>query len=269
MHASGNGVSRKIQRPGHVAREVAWFNQPFEHPPMEEPMMHKMSELIHCFQSLIFYKDAETMLTQFDMTPDELALLCVNGWLETSPIVWILDKLNTASNSTVGLCLNSAIISDIQMLGTVRSLASVQKLVLVINVGRNNDGTVFIGGHPNRSGCHWTLTVIDHTDSYLRQHTDSYLRQHTGFYLRQHTDSYLRQHTDSYLRQHTDFYLRQHTDSYLRQHTDFYLRQHTDSYLRQHTDFYLRQHTDSYLRQHTYSYLRQHTDFYLRQHTYS
>jgi hypothetical protein len=97
-------------------------------------------------------------------TPDDLAVLCgqgQQGWLLSSHIMWILDRVNMVSQTTIALCLNSATVNDLKGLQRRRQLDSIKKITFVVNLGVGQAGP-FVSSFGKQSGGHWSLELEFH-----------------------------------------------------------------------------------------------------------
>ena len=101
-----------------------------------------------------------------DSTPEELARLCgqgPDGWLCSSHITWLLDRVNEAQNTALFLCLSAADHEELLRLLRTRDASQIERLVFIANVGKNCDNSVYLAT-PQKSGSHWVLITIDLTD---------------------------------------------------------------------------------------------------------
>ena len=92
-----------------------------------------------------------------------MASLCgsgEDGWLLTSHIVHVLQKITKTHDETLCFCLNSATAACHMKQIKQQRLGKVKRIVLVMNVGKLAGEKVFIGSD-QRSGSHWTLAVIN------------------------------------------------------------------------------------------------------------
>ena len=92
-----------------------------------------------------------------------MASLCgsgEDGWLLTSHIVHVLQKITKTHDETLCFCLNSATAACHMKQIKQQRLGKVKRIVLVMNVGKLGGEKVFIGSD-QRSGSHWTLAVIN------------------------------------------------------------------------------------------------------------
>ena len=74
-----------------------------------------------------------------------MAVLCgegKDGWLLSSQIVWVCDKLNQSQQKAINLVVNFCTPEDLKRLKG--NMCNVKCINFVVNVGREFDGTVFI-----------------------------------------------------------------------------------------------------------------------------
>lgn len=100
-------------------------------------------------------------------TPEELARLCgsgPDGWLCSSHIMWILDRINEAPQLTsLGICISASPADELARLIKCKDVSNVERLIFVANVGKNPDNSVFLST-PFRSGSHWVLITVELSD---------------------------------------------------------------------------------------------------------
>lgn len=82
------------------------------------------------------------------------------GWLLSSHISWLLDRANKCQETSFCLCLSTMSPDLLRRLAAKRDKSKVKQLVIIANVGRNPDGTVYLATQ-TRSGNHWVVITID------------------------------------------------------------------------------------------------------------
>ena len=95
-----------------------------------------------------------------DSTVDEMAQLCCNGWVSTSHITWMQQKLNEAQDTSLCLCLPADTLETVTQMIRRRRLQNVQRLIFILNVGKYADNTVYLGTH-FQGGSHWVMATVD------------------------------------------------------------------------------------------------------------
>ena len=95
------------------------------------------------------------------MTPGELArvaALGTNGWLSTDHVSWVVNHLNSLKHDIICLFPNILVNITRTMEKHARSfnIGKVKGALFVINVGKNSDGTTFMGSW-TRAGSHWVV----------------------------------------------------------------------------------------------------------------
>ena len=109
-------------------------------------------------------------------TLEELARLCgsgPDGWLCSSHIMWILDRINETPQATsLGICISASPPDKLARLIQRKDVSNVERLIFVANVGKNPDNSVFLST-PFRSGSHWVLITIELTDHPVILYCDS------------------------------------------------------------------------------------------------
>ena len=90
-----------------------------------------------------------------------MAILCtegVDGWLLSSHIEWLLNKLNIVQNTSINFVYNFCTADNLKSLKEHMG-EEVERLNIAMNVGMDADGSAFVAGE--RSGSHWVLVSLD------------------------------------------------------------------------------------------------------------
>ena len=98
------------------------------------------------------------------LTPAKLACLASfgsRGWVRTDHLSWVIGALNRAQEDALVICPNMVVDIGQEMKRQANnfSFGSVQRMVFILNVGRNKDG-VFTGNF-RYPGHHWVLVVAE------------------------------------------------------------------------------------------------------------
>ena len=83
--------------------------------------------------------------------------------MTSSHISWLLEAANRCQHTSVCLCMG---VSSPDELGTMigrRNLTDVEQLILVANVGKMPDNSVYLST-PQQPGSHWVLVTVELTD---------------------------------------------------------------------------------------------------------
>ena len=82
----------------------------------------------------------------------------VDGWLLSSHIEWLLNKLNNVQNTSINFVNNFCTADDLKSLKEHMG-EEVERLTIVMNVGMDADGSAVVAGE--WSGRHWVLVSLD------------------------------------------------------------------------------------------------------------
>ena len=142
-----------------VQQEVNWFSKSYNKP--QTVSQHPPPSSIADFQKMLYLNRYDAICNENGMTPMELAMGCVNRWLSSDHITWMMKTLTESQNDTYCIFLNGALNTDPKTYRRFRNgnanLPS--KFIFALNVGRDERGT-FLGADDKR-GCHWTLCHVD------------------------------------------------------------------------------------------------------------
>ena len=142
-----------------VQQEVTWFSKSYNKP--QTVSKHPSPSLIEDFQKMLYFNRYDKICEENGMTAMELAMVCVNRWISSDHITWIMKALTEAQKDTYCIFLNGSLNTDSKTFRRFKNgntdLPS--KLLFALNVGRNERGT-FLGSDAHR-GCHWALCHVD------------------------------------------------------------------------------------------------------------
>ena len=150
-----------------VEREVDWFSRPCLAPNSAEE--HPNNESLHAFQSLIWSsRGYGNDIPGMGTSPSVLAWLCGNQELSCDHLLWFQKKLNSIQEHTVVLYLNYGRQNLERAITRITSTRTIpqRKLALMMNVGKDSNGDVFLGSDA-RQGNHYTLAHLDATTNTL------------------------------------------------------------------------------------------------------
>ena len=144
-----------------VEQETNWFSRTYSKP--QTVSQNPPVSLIASFQNMLYCNRYDEIREPHSMSANELAMVCVNRWISSDHICWLMKTLTDSQMHTYCIFLNGVLNSDPTKLRRFRSgntdMPLPSKLVFTINVGRNESGTFF--GTDNQPGCHWTLCHVD------------------------------------------------------------------------------------------------------------
>ncbi len=149
-------TAKQIQQ--SVEEEIKWFCQ--QHSQPETVVDHPPASQIEKFQELLYCNRYDAIQKPYDMSANELAMLCADRWVSSDHICWLVNTLNNSQNDTYFSYLNNALHRNPNTLqpflpeGTKPS-----KLCFAINVAKGR-GKTFISTF-GQLGNHWTLCHVD------------------------------------------------------------------------------------------------------------
>lgn len=135
---------------------------------------------VHIFAKLFIYVYSHVFYTQCNicleiiyliflatfsgLTPKELASISSDGrkgWLVTSHFYWLSRSVNQQQQHTRFFVLDPGIRkAAVEKLISGKSVLHVKQLIFVLSVGRQDDGTVYLGTD-KMQGDHWSVAVVD------------------------------------------------------------------------------------------------------------
>ena len=71
-----------------VEEELRWFSQPYSKP--ETVVQHPPSSNIQEFQEFLYCNRYDTIVQPQDMSANELAMICVNRWVSSDHVCWLM-----------------------------------------------------------------------------------------------------------------------------------------------------------------------------------
>ena len=110
---------------------------------------------------MLYSNRYDTICEQHGMTAIELSMVCVNRWVSSDYIAWMMKTLTESQSDTNSIFLNGALNTDLKTYRRFKNANAnmPSKLLLALNVGRNERGP-FLGADDQR-GCHWTLCHVE------------------------------------------------------------------------------------------------------------
>ena len=148
---------RRIQTA--VQEEVNWFGRPFNKP--ATVVQHPPAAHVAAFQELLYFQRYDQISQTTGMSPNELAMLCVDRWVSCDHICWLMANLNKAQDKTFFAYLNG-ISKSPQHLRRFKQPIKPSNFCFCINVGKDQAGRTFVANDTN-PGNHWSLCHIDTT----------------------------------------------------------------------------------------------------------
>jgi hypothetical protein len=113
------------------------------------------------FQSLVYTKRYNEILSGYDITPEELSRLCCTRWLSCDHMSWITKKLNGMQTETHCIYLNFTGDTDQSVRKKIESLRQKStQFLFILNVSRSAHGNVYLGSY-EQPGNHWTVCHVD------------------------------------------------------------------------------------------------------------
>ena len=152
-------VHKAMEIKQEVLRELDWFADVTNCPTNVVSQPDQTD--INNFQSLIYSKRYDEMLSGYDASAEELSRLCCTRWLSSDHMSWITQKMNSMQEETFCIYLNFT--RDIDRFVTKRIEPLKQKptnFLFVFNVGKSGDGNVYLGSD-QQPGNHWTACHVD------------------------------------------------------------------------------------------------------------
>jgi len=148
-----------------VKQELDWFALERLNPRV---ILQPSTVSINNFRSLIHNHPMDNEIQGLNMVPGELARLCCKRYLSGDHVHWIIDKLNMQQNKVLCIYLNRVI--DIERFANKKKREQTV-LAFVINIGRNIDGSTYLGSD-EKPGCHWVNCTYD-SQTNIASHNDS------------------------------------------------------------------------------------------------
>ena len=152
-------VHKAMEIKQEVAWELDWFADVTNWPAnlVSQPDQKDIKN----FQSLIYTKRYDEILSGYDASPEELSRLCCTRWLSSDHMSWITKKLNGMQTDT--LCIYLYFTRDIDHFVKKQTDSLRQKptqFLFILNVRRSADGNVYLGSY-EQPGNHWTVCHVD------------------------------------------------------------------------------------------------------------
>jgi len=144
----------------NVIQEIDWFNESYLKPKSVQLMPSSCS--LNSFKSIITNQDARKLLTEYQMTPNELAMLCGKRYLSGDHMHWVACQLTKQSPEVVCVYINSIIDINryVERIVTKKSGMTIKKICFIVNVGRTSNGDTYIGCD-ERQGFHWAVAFYE------------------------------------------------------------------------------------------------------------
>ncbi|XP_072298410.1 uncharacterized protein [Eucyclogobius newberryi] len=158
----GGALLREDEFCREKRREEQWFSSWNSPNGVVDPQI--LPSTISSFKDLIWNNNASEMIPAYGMTPEEMARLCSEGdggWLLSSHMEYIMNKMMTSQEHTLCFCLNAthALTRMTRLQEQLEHFKDIKRLVFTMNVGKLPDNSVYIGGDI-QPGNHWTLAVV-------------------------------------------------------------------------------------------------------------
>ncbi|XP_005091692.1 uncharacterized protein LOC101864592 [Aplysia californica] len=154
--------TRKQQYPEKYRLEQEWFKS-VTVPPFLRDCYSVLD--MQMFQDIIWNKPATELLNEYSCSVEEMASLCCNGWLYSSQLVWLMDRVNDRQTCAIGLCSSASSPDELRRLAASRD--QVERLVLIVSVGRAQTQAgveTYVNSFGQQSGDHWAVVTVDLTD---------------------------------------------------------------------------------------------------------
>ena len=120
---------------------------------------------MNAFRSFIHYNPHNKNIAEFDITPSELGRVTSRAELSDFHLQWTASKLNLMQSHSV--CIYANFIGNIQSFCERRIAGCPERLVFMLNVGRNRfSGETYLGTQAN-GGSHFSVAVFHRTTSTL------------------------------------------------------------------------------------------------------
>ena len=145
--------ARDLQRA--VQAELNWFSEPYIKPLTVQ--MYPPESSIKKFQEILYLNPFDYIIPNYDMTPNEVASLCVTRWVLSDLLMWMAKTLNKEQSDFYCCVINS--VNDVERLAT-RKLQSkhLKGFFFFVNVSKSGGKTV-LGADVIR-GAHWTICHV-------------------------------------------------------------------------------------------------------------
>ena len=156
--------ARRVRK--FVRQEIDWFSKTFRMPSNLKIIPDK--EPLQTFESIIQNNPYDRVLSEFDMTQEELSQLCLKRLLSGDHIRYFVKIANQQEPEILHVYVNS--VRDIKRFidqQLIIKQGNIKHLVMILHIGKKRtirDGkplpTVFISGDNNR-GCHFVAAFVD------------------------------------------------------------------------------------------------------------
>ena len=137
---------------------LKWFSQPYrkpetvvEHPPANH--VAKFQRLLYCERYDCYI--VKEILKYCEMSPNELAMLCMYRWVSSDHIRWLIRTLNNLQNNTSFVYLNNELHKNPKTHKNTPSNFS-----FAINVGKDQRGNTYFGTY-DHPGNHWSMCHVN------------------------------------------------------------------------------------------------------------
>ena len=152
-------VHKAMEIKQEVSRELDWFADATNCP--TDVVSQPDQKHIRNFQSLIYSKRYDEILSGYDASAEELSRLCCTRWLSGDHMSWITQKINSMQEETFCIYLNFIRETDRFVTKRIQPLQQKPtKFLFLINVGKSRDGNVHFGSN-QQPGNHWTTCHVD------------------------------------------------------------------------------------------------------------
>ena len=119
--------------------------------------MYPPESSIKKFQEILYLNPFDDIIPNYDMTPNEVASLCVTRWVLSDLLMWMAKTLNKEQSDFYCCVINS--VNDVERLAT-RKLQSkhLKGFFFFVNVSKSGGKTVL--GTDVIRGAHWTICHV-------------------------------------------------------------------------------------------------------------
>ena len=144
-----------------VQQEVGSFSSPCNRP--EAVVEHPTATQIAVLQEFLYCRRYNKIREPYGMSANELAMVCVDRWISSDHICWLMKILNQDQDETFFVYLNGISKDPATLQRFTKCSSKPSKLCFAINVCKNQTGQTFIGSD-FQPGNHWSLCHVDTTE---------------------------------------------------------------------------------------------------------
>ena len=140
-----------------VRKEFDWLNENGLKP--QSVKCHPRAPEINNFRSLLPNSPYGKPVSDFGMSPNLISYICCRRFISGDFMLYFQNKVNKEQKETLWLYTNYIRDKKRFITKTIDAKNPPKRLCLVMNVGRNADGSTYLGSD-FKAGCHWSFCIV-------------------------------------------------------------------------------------------------------------